>query len=59
LKSQLTLAKLLEHFMQAYRKDTELPAGVLLSDLEIKVLQAYAQKKTSSSPPTSAMQSVS
>jgi hypothetical protein len=37
----------------------ELPAGVLLSDLEIKVLQAYAQKKTLSSPPTLAMQSVS
>jgi hypothetical protein len=37
----------------------ELPAGVLLSDLEIKVLQAYAQKKTLSSPPTLAMRSVS
>jgi hypothetical protein len=37
----------------------ELPAGVLLSDLELKVLQAYAQKKTLSSPPTLATQSVS
>src|ERR1019366_7534108 len=37
----------------------ELPAGGLLSDLEIKVLQAYAQKKTLSSPPTLAMQPVS
>ena len=37
----------------------ELPAGVLLSDLEIKVLQAYAQKKTSNSPSTSAMLSAS
>jgi hypothetical protein len=37
----------------------ELPAEVLLSDLEIKVLQAYAQKKTLSSPPTLAMRSVS
>lgn len=37
----------------------ELPAEVLLSDLEIRVLQAYAQKKTLSSPPTLAMQPVS
>ena len=37
----------------------ELPAGVLLSDLQIKVLQAFAQKKTLSSPPTLAMQPVS
>ena len=37
----------------------ELPAGVLLSDLQMRVLRAYAQKKTSSSPPTLATVSVS